>query len=76
MIAVVTHLGRQIKCARQTCLSRIEQKLESLVCVSGRAETRVLTHRPKSLTMHSWINSTRVWRSPRHTQKFGRIKIV
>jgi len=64
MVAVVTHLGGQVECARQSGLSGAEQELESFVGVGCRAEARILAHRPESVAMHRRIDAAGVRGGP------------
>ena len=60
MIAVVTHLCRQVECAAQSCLTSLEQKLETLIGVGCTSEACVLTHGPQTVAVHRWVNATGV----------------
>ena len=68
MVAVVTHLCRQVERARQTCLTCVQQKLKSLVSVGSRAETCILTHCPQTIAMHGLVNAACERRLARHAK--------
>ena len=74
VVAVVSHLGRQVEGTRQPGLPSFEQKLEPLIGVGGTAKTCVLTHRPESVTMHRRVNTPGVrclaW-SPNASSQIG-----
>ena len=65
MIAVVTHLRRQVESTAQSCLASFKQKLKPLVGVSRTSEPRVLAHRPETIAMHGWVNTSGVRRLAR-----------
>ena len=62
MIAVVTHLRRQIECTTQTGLASLEQELKPLIGVGCTTEAGVLAHRPQTIAVHGWVNASGVRR--------------
>jgi hypothetical protein len=65
MITVVTHLRRQIEGTTQSCLTCLKQELKPLIGISGTSKPRVLAHRPETIAMHAWVNTSGVRRLAR-----------
>ena len=52
MVAVVAHQRRHVEVGREPSLALLDQVLEALVGVLGRAEARDLPHRPQPPAVH------------------------
>ena len=57
MVRVITHQGRHIERRRETCLSLLQQELESCVGVFGPAEAREHAHRPQPPAVHRRVHA-------------------
>ena len=73
VVGVVAHLGRQVEGARQPGLAGLEQELEALVGLLGRAEAGVLAHRPQLRAVHLGVDAPGVGERPRLAQLRGRV---
>src|SRR5205823_14627019 len=63
-VGVVSHLGRQIEGDGETGLSLLEQEAVALVGLRGRAEARVLPHRPQSRAIGARVDAARERKLP------------
>src|SRR5437867_4220341 len=58
VISIISYLGWQVKGHTQTSLSSLKKVLESLVCLVSGTKAGILSHCPKSVTIHSWVDSS------------------
>ena len=68
VVGVVAHLGRQVEGAREPGLAGVEEELEALVGLLGRAEAGVLAHGPQLRAVHLGVDAPGVGEGPRLAQ--------
>ena len=59
VVGVVAELGRQVERDREPGLAAREQRAEARVRLLGRAEPRVLAHRPRAAAVHVRVRAAR-----------------
>ena len=73
MVGVVAHLRGKVEGHRQAGLPLLEQVSITLVGLRGRAEARVLSHRPQPSAVPRRLNAARERKLPREAQKVVRV---
>src|SRR6266849_6083630 len=64
IVGVEAELGGEVEGQREPRLALLEQVAEALVRLAGRAEPRVLAHRPKLAQVHAAVDAARVGELP------------
>src|SRR5207249_4566428 len=68
MVCVETELCWQVECCAEPGLTVRYQILEAAISFFGGPETRVLTHGPQPVPIHSIVDATRIWELARFPQ--------
>src|SRR5207247_10260938 len=61
IICVISYLSWQVKGHAQSCLSSLKKIFESLICLVRSTKSSVLSHCPKSVAIHPWVNTSCEW---------------
>src|SRR3954468_14589037 len=61
VVAIEAHESGQVECGRETGLPLLQEELEPLVRLSGRAEPGELPHRSETPAVHARVYDAREW---------------